>query len=402
MRIVITGLGIISPLGHDVETFKSRLFSGDSGVGPLTITGPTPLQTPIAAEVRGYDPADHFDKGQLAQLDRFCQFAVLSARQAVADAGIEFSGELAERTAVVHGTGVGGQNTQDDNYRILYADDGKRVHPFTIPKLMPNAGASQITMDLGITGPAFTTATACASAGHAIGLAMLLLRAGMADVAVTGGAESAITYGTMKGWDALRVTAKSCSRPFSADRGGMVVGEGGASLVIETLEHAQARGARIYAELTGFGMSSDAGNIVQPTRSGPVSALRGALRDAGLEAEAVQYINAHGTGTAQNDPTETAAIREVFGAHADRLAVSSTKSMHGHLLGAAAAIEAVATTLALMEQTAPATINFGQPDPECDLDYVPNEARPMSIQNALSNSFAFGGLNTVLAFRKFD
>jgi nodulation protein E len=230
---------------------------------------------------------------------------------------------------------------------------------------------------------------------------MMLLRAGMAEVAVTGGAEACITHGTMKGWDALRVTAKDSCRPFSADRGGMVVGEGGATLVLETLPHAQARGARIYAELTGFGMSADAGNIVQPARSGAVSALRAALRDAGLAPDAVQYINAHGTGTPQNDPTETAAIREVFGAHADRLAVSSTKSMHGHLLGAGAAIEALATTLALTEQVAPATMNFGEPDPACDLDYVPNEARPMRIDNALSNSFAFGGLNTVLAFSRF-
>ena len=402
MRIVITGLGVISPLGHDLETFKFRLFNGESGIGPITLTDPTLLQTPIAAEVRDYDPTAHFDKSQLTQLDRFAQFALLASRQAVADAGLEFGGELGKRTAVVHGSGIGGQNTQDDNYHKVYAEGGKRVHPFTIPKLMPNAGTSQITMDLGITGPSFTTATACASAGHAIGISMLLLRAGMADVAITGGAEACITRGTMMGWDALRVTAKDTCQPFSGDRGGMVVGEGGVTLVLETLEHAQARGARIYAELTGFGMSADAGNIVQPARSGAVTALRGALRDADLEPGAVQYINAHGTGTRQNDPTETAAIREVFGAHADNLAVSSTKSMHGHLLGAGAAIEALATTLALTEQTAPATMNYNQADPECDLDYVPNQARPMSIVNALSNSFAFGGLNTVLAFRRFD
>lgn len=401
MRVVITGLGLISPLGHSVTEFSQRLFAGDCGIGPITLIDSDGLQTRIAAEVKYYDAKAVFDKGELTQLDRFAQFALLASRQAVADAGISFEGGLADRTAVVHGTGIGGQNTQDDNYWRIYGEAAKRVHPFTIPKLMPNAGASQITMDLGITGPSFTTATACASAGHAIGMAMLLLRSGMVDVAITGGAEACITKGTMMGWDALRVTAKDTCQPFSGDRGGMVVGEGGATLVLETLEHAEARGAKIYAELTGFGMSADAGNIVQPSQSGAVSALRGALRDAGMTPADVQYINAHGTGTPQNDPTETAAIREVFGPLADSLAVSSTKSMHGHLLGAGAAIEAVATILALTEQKAPATMNYNEPDPKCDLDYVPNAARAMTIDNALSNSFAFGGLNTVLAFRRF-
>ncbi|MCB1737901.1 MAG: beta-ketoacyl-[acyl-carrier-protein] synthase family protein, partial [Gammaproteobacteria bacterium] len=308
-RVVITGLGVVSALGRNVAEFGEGLLSGRCAIGPITQFDTSEHQVKIGAEVPNYVPEDHFDKNQLAQIDRFAQFALLATREAVADAGLSFEGELSERTAVVHGTGIGGQSTQDDNYHKLYAEGGKRVHPFTIPKLMPNAGCSQITMEFGIKGPAFTTATACSSSGHAIGLAMMLLRQGMADVAVTGGAEACLTHGTMRGWEALRVAAKDTCSPFSNKRGGMVVGEGGATLILETLEHAQARGARIYAELLGFGMSADAGNIVQPSMDGAVRAIRNCLSDAGLTTADVQYINAHGTGTPQNDPTETAAIR---------------------------------------------------------------------------------------------
>lgn len=401
-RVVVTGLGVVSSLGIDLESFRNKLFSAQGGIGPITLFDTSQARVKVAAEVHDYVADDHFSSAQQSQIDRFAQFALVATREALKHSGLEITPELAERTAVVHGTGIGGQTTQDDNYWKIYAENSKRVHPFTIPKLMPNAGTSQITMEFGITGPAFTTATACASSGHAIGMATLLLRSGMADVAITGGAEACITRGTMMGWEALRVAAKDTCRPFSNKRGGMVVGEGGATLVLETLEHAQARGAKIYAEITGFGMSADADSLVAPSADGAFRAIRGCLRDAGLATEDVQYINAHGTATPQNDPTETRAIRMAFGEHADGLAVSSTKSMHGHVLGGAAAMEAIATILALQEQTAPPTANFQEADPKCDLDYVPNEARPMMIQNALSNSFAFGGLNTVLAFRRFE
>ncbi|MGB0721213.1 MAG: beta-ketoacyl-[acyl-carrier-protein] synthase family protein [Gammaproteobacteria bacterium] len=410
-RIVVTGLGVVSALGNDVATFDEALFKGDVGIGPITLYDDGPVEMRVAAEVRGYDEKDHFSNSQLTLMDRFAQFALLSAREAVADSGLDFAaaandkytpGNLGNRTAVVHGTGIGGQSTQDASYHRLLVDQILRTHPFTIPKLMPNAGASQISMEFGITGPSLTTATACASTAHAIAMAVMLLRSGQADVAITGGAEACINFGTMLAWKALRVTAKDTCRPFSNKRGGMVVGEGGGTLILETLEHARARGATIHAELTGIGMSADAGNIIQPSGDGAALALANCLSDAGLSPEDVDYINAHGTGTAQNDPTESAAIRKVFGTHADNVAVSSTKSMHGHALGAAAALEAVATILALRRQTAPATMNYLEPDPKCDLDYVPNAARPMEIRNALCNSFAFGGLNAVVGFSRFQ
>lgn len=300
------------------------------------------------------------------------------------------------------GTGIGGQTTQEENYKKLYGEKAKRLPPLTVPKLIPNAAASHVTMEFGIKGPSFSIASACASAAHSIAQSCMMLRTGLIDVAVTGGSEACITFGTVKGWEALRVTSKTDCRPFSKDRTGMILGEGSGTIVLETLEHAQARGANIYAEVIGFGMSSDAGAIVQPSREGAAQAIRAALKDARLKPEDVQYINAHGTGTPQNDPTETGAIRDVFGTHADQLAVSSTKSMHGHALGAAAALETIAVVSALQQQSAPPTMNYSEPDPQCDLDYVPNQARSMDIDAALCNSFAFGGLNCVLAFKRYQ
>jgi nodulation protein E len=301
----------------------------------------------------------------------------------------------------VHGTGVGGQQTQDESYRRLYAEGAKRLHPYTVPKLMPSASASHISMSFGITGPTFTTTSACASSAHAMGIALMMLRAGMIDVAITGGAEAPITPGAFVAWEGLRVLAKDTCRPFSADRGGMVLGEGAATLILETLEHAQQRGAHIYAELAGFGMGADAHNLVQPSSTGMARAITLALSDAQLAPSDIAYINAHGTGTPQNDPAESAAIHAAFGEHAKKLLVSSTKSMHGHLLGGASALEAIATILAIREQRAPATLGFLAPDPLCDLDYVFDAARPIGITSALSNSFAFGGLNAVLVFNRF-
>ena len=401
-RIVITGMGCISSLGHTCKDFSSKLMKGVSGIGPITLFDTTGFRVKVAAEVKDYDELRLFPEKQLSKLDRYAQFALIASREAVADAGLEFSGPLAERTAVVHGTGIGGQTTQELNYFKVYTQGMKRLHPFTVPKLIPSAGASWISMDLGITGPAFATTSACSSAGHAIGMSMLMLRSGIADVAVTGGSEALITYGTIKAWEGLRVMSNDTCRPFSLQRNGMVIGEGAGTIVLETLDHARARGAAIYGEVTGLGMSSDAHDMLQPLDKGAAAAMRAALNDAGLAPESIAYINAHGTGTPQNDPTETRAIRQVFGSHADKLAVSSTKSIHGHTLGAASALEAIATVLALNEQKAPPTANFQDHDPQCDLDYVPNTSRPMPITHAMSNSFAFGGLNTVLVFSRYN
>jgi nodulation protein E len=401
-RVVVTGIGCLSALGENRRAFISRILSGESGIGPITLFDTEGFQVRIAAEVREYDERAHFSENQINQIDRFAQFAILASREAVSDAGLELKGDLPSRTAVVYGTGVGGQNTQDDNYHRLYAEKAKRLHPFTVPRLMPSGGASWISMDLGITGPSFATTSACSSAGHAIVMAMFMIRSGMIDAAVTGGSEACITYGTIKAWESLRVMAKDTCRPFSARRGGMVIGEGAGTLVLEELEHAKARGARIYAELKGAGMSSDANNLIQPLVEGAASAMEAALADAGISIESVDYINAHGTGTAQNDPTETAAIRRVFGRHADELLVSSTKSMHGHTLGASAALESIASIAAITEQIAPPTANYLEPDPQCDLDYVPNKPRPAKIKTAMCNSFAFGGLNTVLVFSRYE
>ena len=354
----------------------------------------------IAGQIGDFDPAAHFDAKQLGLLDRVSQFAVVAARQAIKDSGLQFAQGLGEETATIIGTGVGGLNTLDDSFLRLYGQNAPRVHPFTIPRLMVNAAASQITMDQGLTGPAYAIASACSSANHAIGQAFMMVRSGIAKAAVTGGAEACITVGTMKGWEAMRVMAADTCRPFSKTRTGMVLGEGAAVFVLERMEDAQARGAECLAELCGVGQSSDARDITAPDANGAARAIRGALKDARLNPEDVQYVNAHGTGTAANDQTETRALHLAFGEHARALAVSSTKSMFGHALGAAGALELAATVLAIRRGTAPPTIGYQEPDPACDLDYVPNEARPLKINAALSNSFAFGGLNAVLAIRR--
>jgi nodulation protein E len=294
---------------------------------------------------------------------------------------------------------VGGQSAIEAGFEDLWVSGRGRVHPLTIPKTMANAGASHISMDLGLSGPAYTVSTACSSANHAIGQAFRLVRDGDVEMAMTGGSEAIFTIGMLKAWEAMRVIAPDTCRPFSKDRRGMILGEGGAMIVLEPMEAAKARGANIYAEICGFGMTSDAHHLTQPAMHGPSRAMRGALREAGMAPEEIDYINAHGTGTPGNDPVETAAIRDVFGAHADKIAVSSTKSMHGHALGAAGAIEAVATLLAMRHGLLPPTANYSQPDPECDLDYIPNKPRAKKVGAALSNSFAFGGLNAVVAFR---
>ena len=397
-RVVITGMGAICALGHDVSACREALLAATPGIGPITLFDATAFHAKVAAEVKDFDPTQHFSKFRLGFLDRYAQLALVAARQAVADADIDFkAAPLAYRSGVFHGAGIGGQTTQDEGYHRLYAQQKSRLHPNTIPKLIPSSAASQLTIEFGVKGPSWTTASACAATGHAVASAMLLLRTGAIDAALVGGSEAPITPGGIRGWEGLRVLASDTCRPFSKGRGGTVLGEGGAMFVLETLEHAQARSARIHAEILGLGMSSDASHAVQPDCDGIAHALQAALKDAQLAPEQINYINAHGTATAQNDPTETAAVRQVFGAHADNVAMSSTKSMHGHLLGASAAIELMATLVAMQAQCAPPTLNYLEPDPACDLDYVPNAARPMPIEAALSSSFAFGGMNVVLA-----
>jgi len=401
-RVVVTGLGTVSPLGHSTAAYWQNLKAGVSGLGPITLTPSNEeLTQKVAAEVKKFDPLQHFPERQLTTLDRVSQFAIVAAREAIAQSGLSFDMALSTRTATIVGTGVGGQTTHDDSFRRVYVDKKMRVFPLTIPKLMVNAPASQVSMACGLRGPAFAVASACSSATHAIGIAFQMVRSGQVECAVTGGTEACITFGTVRGWEAMRVMAPDACRPFSKDRMGLVLGEGAAMMVLEPLDRARARGAEILGEIAGFGMSADAADLTAPDLGGMVRAMQAALLDAQLEPDQIQYVNAHGTGTAANDETETRALHKAFGPHARTLAVSSTKSMVGHALGAAGALELVATLLAVREATAPPTIGYLGPDPACDLDYVPYTARALAIEAALSNSFAFGGLNAVLAVKRF-
>jgi nodulation protein E len=402
-RVVITGMGAISPLGVGAAALWQGLREGRSAIGPLRHPDAERLRVKVAAQVpESFDPAAHIDERTLPLLDRTSEFALHAAREAVAQSGVDFAGGLGLRTAVIVGTGVGGETTQDEQSRRLYAENAPRAHPLTIVRLMTNASASQISIAYGLHGPTYAVASACAcaSANHAIIQAAQMIRYGLADAAVTGGTEACLTYGALRAWEAMRVVADDTCRPFSANRRGLVLGEGAAIFVLESLEHAQARGATILAELAGTGMSADASDIVMPSAEGAATAMRLALAEAELNPQDVDYINAHGTGTQANDVTETRAIRLAFGAYADRLAVSSTKSMHGHALGASGALELVAAIGALREGVVPPTANLDKVDPACDLDYVPNTAREMPVRAVLSNSFAFGGLNAVLALKR--
>jgi nodulation protein E len=395
-RVVITGIGVVTPIGSARDTFWSALVEARSGIGPITIIPTERLNSRIAAQVLDFKPGDHLDPRRESLLDRFAQFAVVAARSALRDSQLELTEELALDAATIIGNSTGGMNTLDDSFLRLYGQNGTRAHPLSIPRLMSNAACSAVSMDLGLKGPTYTIASACSSGTHAIGQAFSMVRSGQSPIALTGGTEACLTVGTFKGWEALRVLSSDTCRPFSRTRSGLVLGEGAAMFVLETREHAIARGAPIYAEMLGFGMSADAGDITAIDPSGAARAMRGALKDAKLNPDAIDYVNAHGTGTALNDRGETAALRLAFGDAADHLAVSSSKGVLGHSLGAAGALELAATALALHHQIIPPTANFEEADPDCDLDYVPNTARNAPIQNAMSSSFAFGGLNAVL------
>ena len=400
-RVVITGMGAISALGIGADALWNGLREGHSGIAPLRHADAARLRVKVAAQVpANYDPAANIDERVLPQLDRTVSFALHAAQEAITQSGLVFDKSIGARSATIIGTGVGGENSHDEQSKRLYAENASRVHPLSIVRVMANASASQISIAHGLRGPTFVVTSACASANHAISQAAQMIRFGMADVAITGGTDACLSYSVLRAWEAMRVLADDTCRPFSINRRGLVIGEGAGVFVLESLEHAQARGATILAELAGSGMTADATDIVSPSAEGAAAAMMQALADAGLAPEEVDYINAHGTGTQANDATETRAIRQAFGAHADKLVVSSTKSMHGHAMGASGALELVAVVNAIRHGIVPPTANFDQADPACDLDIVPNVARKMPVRAALSNSFAFGGLNAVLAIKR--
>ncbi|WP_295078684.1 beta-ketoacyl synthase [Tabrizicola sp.] len=395
-RVVVTGIGTVNALAADVAGTFRAFREGRCGIGPLGFRDADRLTVRIGAEVRDWRPEDHFASNELPLLDRVAQYALVAGAEAMAMAGLPPG--LGPRGGVILGTAAGGIQTWEDSYRAVFAEGKNRVSPLVVPRLMHNAPASHLSILHGLTGPVFAVSSACASANHAMGLAMQQIRSGVADVMLTGGAEAMLCFGGVKAWEGLRVLAPDACRPFSLGRKGMVIGDGAGVLVFEAEEHARARGARVLAEVAGFGMTADAGDIVAPSAEGAARAMRAALADAGMGAGEIGYINAHGTGTLANDRAETAAIRAVFGAALPP--VSSTKAMHGHAIGATGALEALACVLALTEAVLPPTVGYLAPDPDCALDVVPNLARAASVSAVLSNAFAFGGLNAVLAFRQ--
>jgi 3-oxoacyl-[acyl-carrier-protein] synthase II len=408
-RVVITGVGAVTPLGNTAEEFWAGLLEGRSGIGPITRFDTTGYPTRIAGEVRGFEPLKYIDKKEARKLDPFLKYAIACAVMAVEDAGLDVGKVDGARFGVLVGSGIGGIETLLDSHEVLRTKGADRVSPFFIPMLIINMASGLISMRFGAKGPNSSVVTACASGNHAIGDAMKIIERGDADVMIAGGAEAIIVPLTIAGFCQMKAMSTrndeptKASRPFDAGRDGFVCGEGGGLVILESLEHAARREARIYAEVVGYGLTSDAHHMTapDPEGDGAARAMAAALRDADLDPTAVGYINAHGTSTPYNDKFETMAIKRVFGEHAYRLAVSSTKSMTGHLLGAAGGIEAIATALAIQHGILPPTVNYETPDPDCDLDYVPNQPRKQEIEVALTNAFGFGGTNATLALKKF-
>jgi 3-oxoacyl-[acyl-carrier-protein] synthase II len=408
-RVVVTGLGAVTPLGNSVPEYWRGVCEGRSGVGPITRFDAKRLDARIAAEVKGFDPLRVIEKKELKKLDLFIQYALVAGVEAVEDAKIDFSGVDPTRAGALVGSGIGGILSILEWHRVLLEKGPGRISPFFVPSLIINMASGHLSMRYRLKGPNSAVVTACATGNHAIGDAFRIIQRGEADIMVAGGSEAIIDELTIGGFCSMKALStrnddpERASRPFDADRDGFVVGEGAGIVVLESLEHARRRGARIYAEVVGYGMTADAHHMTapDPEGDGAMRAMAAAVRDSGLRPEDVGYINAHGTSTPYNDRTETLAIKRVFGEHARRLAVSSTKSMIGHLLGAAGGVEAVATILALHHGILPPTVNYERPDPECDLDYVPNQARKAAIAAALSNGFGFGGTNATLAFRRW-
>lgn len=408
-RVVVTGMGVISPVGIGIDAFWDSLINGRSGLGPVTRFDASNLPTRVAGEVKDFDPLQYLDKKEVRRMDRFTQFALCATQMAVADAGLILDELDRERLGVVLGTGIGGTQTFEEQHQVLLDRGPSRVSPFFVPMMIANLAAGQISMMLKALGPNYTVVSACASATNAIGEAFKLLQRGDADCVVTGGTEAAVTPMSMAGFCAMKAMStnnenpQGASRPFDQDRDGFVLSEGAGILILETLEHAQRRGARIYGEIAGYGCTADAYHITAPAPDGSraARAMELALKDGGIQPHEVDYINAHGTSTDLNDKLETMAIKRVFGEYAYQIPVSSTKSMTGHLLGAAGAVEAIACVLAINRGIIPPTINYETPDPDCDLDYVPNQARQAQVNVALSNSFGFGGHNATIVIRSF-
>ena len=399
-RVVITGAGVVSALGMDLNTNLNSLAEGKNGIGPIDFLNAERLSVRIGGQIHNYNPYDHFSKQETSIYDKFTQFALIATKQAVLASGIEIKEKDSSKIGVVLGTAGGGLQTQDENYRQVYEEGKNRVHPLIVPKLMNNAAASNVSIKFNAQGPCFTIASACSSSNHAMGQALNLIRSGIIKAAITGGSESMLCFGGIKAWEGLRIMSKDACRPFCQTRDGMVQGEGAAIYIFENYQNAKKRGANILAEVAGFSMTSDAKDIVNPSKKGAARAIFGALQDAKFNTEDVGYINAHGTGTLANDKTECAAIKEVFKNHTKELMISSTKSMHGHLIGGTGAVELLACLLALKNNVIAPTINYIRNDPDCDLDVVPNIARQKNVNCVLSNSFAFGGLNAVLALKK--
>ncbi len=409
-RVVVTGVGLVTPVGIGTEETWNNILAGTSGVGPITRFDAGPYPVRIAAEVKGFEVERYVDRKTARGLDLFAQYAVAGARMALADAGLDLAAVEPERIGSIVGCGLGGLPTIEQYHQVMLERGCRRITPFFIPLVIPNMGAGQISIVFGTKGPNLSVTTACAAGTHAVGLAMREIQRGTCDVVFTGGSESTVCPLAIGGFAAMKALSRrndepeKASRPFDQGRDGFVIAEGAGILLLEELEHARRRGARIYAELTGFGLTGDAYHMAAPPEDGEGAArcMAMALEDAGIAPADVDYINAHGTSTGLNDICETRAIKQVFGDHAYRLAVSSTKSMTGHMLGGAGGIEAAFTALAVRDQLAPPTINLEVPDPECDLDYVPGEKRAMTIRNAVSNSFGFGGTNAVIVMRRYE
>ncbi len=409
-RVVITGLGAVTPIGNTVEEFWSSIRAGKGGAGPITRFDATEFQTKIAAEVKDFDPTAFIDRRDARKMDRFSQYAAAASVQAMRDAGLEHGGVEPERLGCILGVGIGGFETIESSYESLLSKGPSRVPPMTIPKLIANIGPGNVAILLNAQGPCYSIATACASATDALGDAARILRAGEADVIISGGVEACITKLGVSGFNVIQALStnyndrpEQASRPFDKDRDGFLLGEGAGILLLERLDHARQRGARIYAELAGYGITCDANHLTapHPEGSGAIKAMRMALANGGIAPQEVDYVNAHGTSTPLNDPIETAVIKQVFGEHAYKLKVSSTKSMTGHCIGAAGGVEAIACTLAIRDQYFPPTINLEEPDPACDLDYVPNSGVEGPIRVTISNSLGFGGHNGVVAITEY-
>lgn len=399
-RVVITGAGTVNALAQDLHGTYAAMAEGRSGIARLSFRDSDRLTVGIGAQVKNWEEASRFSRQDLALFDRFTQFAMVAAQEAVEQSGLGFASDLALQSGVILGTAGGGLTTTDDNYRAVYAEGKNRVHPFVVPRLMNNAAASHISIKFGLKGAGFSIASACASSNHAMSLAFQMIRGGGAKVMLTGGSEAMLCFGGLKAWEGLRVMSNDACRPFSLNRTGLVQGEGAAVFVFEDYQHACARGAEILAEVIGASMTMDASDIVMPDGDGAKRAMLLALQDAQISPEKIGYVNAHGTGTAANDRVECEALHAVFGAHTQNLMVSSTKSMHGHAIGATGAIELIACLMALQKGIIAPTVGFQQADPDCNINAVPNEAREADVDVVLSNAFAFGGMNSVIALKR--